>query len=688
MKFIQKEITGIQLLYTTFLKLAALNVIVGLIVRIVFLFNEFTQIAFTAGDWIKIFLLGAGNDIFMSGLIFVFMWLCLIFQSDGKYKKPWGYIIFGFIILCFGYVTLFNTIFDEYGSVVPQIVGGILLYKLISFGLRLFIPKIRKTWSITVYLIILFLYVISILLNAVSEYFFWAEFGVRYNFIAVDYLIYTNEVIGNIFESYPIIPLFSVLVLISAGVTYLLARGTKKHFDNRSASFTTKLCVSGLYFILIVVSAFLLKFNVKFQNSDNVYANELQANGIFKFYTAFMNSKLEYADFYVTLPENEALEILNAEYNSVGADNLQMIRDTLPEIHKNIVLISIESLSADFLERYGNTDAITPYIDNLIKDGLILDNVYATGNRTVRGLEALTLCIPPSSGESIVKQPNNDNLFSTGKILKEKGYTVQYLYGGDSYFDNMETFFSGNGYEIVDKKSLKKEEITFSNIWGVCDEDMYNKAIEVFNENAETGKPFFGHIMTVSNHRPFTYPAGKIDIPTTSKTRKGGIKYTDYALGKFIEKAQQQSWFDNTVFIITADHCASSAGKTEIPLDKYHIPALIYSPGFIAPGKEERLVSQIDIMPTVFGLLHFSYDSYFYGKNIYADDYKSKAFVATYQNLGYWEDNMLTILSPVRRIDQFTVIGSGDYKVDLVKIDTTDSTYTKKAITNYQMSGR
>jgi phosphoglycerol transferase MdoB-like AlkP superfamily enzyme len=190
------------------------------------------------------------------------------------------------------------------------------------------------------------------------------------------------------------------------------------------------------------------------------------------------------------------------------------------------------------------------------------------------------------------------------------------LYGGDAFFDNMEDFFSGNGYGIIDKKSLNPSEITFANVWGVCDEDMANKAIQVMNAEAKTGKPFFNHWMTVSNHRPFTYPNNKIDIPGDAKSRDGGVKYTDYALKQFFDMAKKQAWFNNTIFVIIADHCASSAGKTELPLDKYRIPAMVYSPGFIAPQKYNQLMSQIDVIPTVMGLLNFSYESKFYGQDV------------------------------------------------------------------------
>jgi phosphoglycerol transferase MdoB-like AlkP superfamily enzyme len=217
----------------------------------------------------------------------------------------------------------------------------------------------------------------------------------------------------------------------------------------------------------------------------------------------------------------------------------------------------------------------------------------------------------------------------------------------------MQDFFSGNGYGIVDKKSFLPNEITFDNIWGVCDEDMYTKAIAVMNQESKENKPFFNHIMTVSNHRPFTYPNNKIDIPGDAKSRDGGVKYTDFAIKKFFEMAKKQPWFANTVFVILADHCASSAGKTELPVDKYRIPAMIYSPGFIEPQKYTNLMSQIDIMPTLFGLLNFNYQSKFYGQDVLKTTYQPRALIATYQDLGYIKDNVLTVISPKQQVKQF-----------------------------------
>jgi phosphoglycerol transferase MdoB-like AlkP superfamily enzyme len=304
------------------------------------------------------------------------------------------------------------------------------------------------------------------------------------------------------------------------------------------------------------------------------------------------------------------------------------------------------------MSAYGNEKNITPFLDSLATKSLMFTNLYAVGNRTVRGLEAVTLCLPPTPGESVVKREDNKNKFSTGALFLKKGYNVKYMYGGDAYFDNMNSFFGGNNYEIVDKKTFKPEEISFSNIWGVCDEDMFKKAIGEMNIEAKENKPFFNHIMTVSNHRPFTYPENKIEIKE-AKSREGGVKYTDYAIKKFFEMAKKQDWYKNTIFVIVADHCASSSGKTELPMDKYRIPAMVFSEGFIQPQKCTTLMSQIDVMPTLMGLLKFNYTSKFFGQDVFSSSYKPRALIATYQDLGLIKDNVLTIISPNRKVKQF-----------------------------------
>ncbi|KPE51714.1 LTA synthase family protein [Chryseobacterium indologenes] len=637
---------------TPFLYLGIFYLIISLILRIIFFFHPITTAGFGFFEVIKVLSIGLLNDIFVFILASSLLAVYFLFLSDSKYKKPYGYLIFGALVLFFLYIWLVpNNIFKQYGGSVSEIALTFVGIKALLFGLMLFLPTQRIKIRNVLYFITLFLYVLLIIFNSVSEYFFYNEFGVRYNFIAVDYLIYTNEVIGNIMESYPIIPLFSIIIALTAIVTWFIYKKTKGELLSLP-NIKQKMILLGTFVVLCGISLLAISSLMQIR-SDNVFADEIEDNGLPKFYWAFTHNELDYFQFYQQIDQKQAEKNFLSQY---AEQTLQRnITAEQPELKKNVVLISIESLSADFMEHYGGTKKITPFLDSLADRSLMFTNLYATGNRTVRGLEALTLCIPPTAGESIIKRDDNKNKFTTGSVFKSKGYDVKFLYGGYSYFDNMEDFFGGNGYDIVDRNSFKPEEITFANVWGVADEDMAKKAIQVMNAEAKTGKPFFNHWMTVSNHRPFTYPEGRIDIPGTAKSRDGGVKYTDYSLRKFFEMAKKQDWYKNTVFVIIADHCASSAGKTELPMDKYRIPAMVFSEGFIQPQKFDRLMSQIDVMPTLFGMLNFNYQSKFLGQDVFKKEFQPKAYIATYQDLGLVKDNHLTVISPVKKVKQYSL---------------------------------
>ena len=636
-----------------FLYLGIFYLIVSFLLRLVFVFHPITTADFSFAEILKVTSLGLVNDILVFTIASSFLALYFLFLSNGKYQKPYGQIILGVLVLAFIYILATpNNIFKQYGGGVVKIVLAFLGLKILFFALMLFLPKQRLKIRNSLYFTTLFLYVLLIIFNAVSEYFFYNEFGVRYNFIAVDYLIYTTEVIGNIMESYPIIPLFTAIFVVTGLATWWIYKKTKDSLL-QLPNLVQKLTLLGVFAVLLGISlSFAEKINLK---KGNIFQQEIAANGMVKFYEAFSNNTLDFFTFYPTVDQK------TAEKNTLlplGTTTLSRpITSDKPELQKNVVLISIESLSAAYMKAYGYEESVTPFLDQLAQKSLFFTNLYATGNRTVRGLEALTLCIPPTAGESVIKrEKENKNKFTTGSVFKSKGYSVKYLYGGYSYFDNMKDFYGGNGYEIVDRDNFTPEEITFANVWGVCDEDMAKKAISEMNKDYKAGKPFFHHWMTVSNHRPFTYPEGKIDIPADSKSRKGGVKYTDYSIMKFFEMAQKQPWFKNTVFVIVADHCSSSAGKTELPMDKYRIPAMIYAPEFVAPQKFSQVTSQIDVMPTVLGLLNFKYQSKFLGQDVFSKNFVPRAYIATYQDLGFIKDNYLTVISPTKNIKQYQLV--------------------------------
>jgi len=481
---------------------------------------------------------------------------------------------------------------------------------------------------------------------AASEFVFWNEFGSRFNFIAVDYLIYTSEVVGNIRESYPMPLLLGVVgaaaIVLFAVVARPLWRATAPggmRFRQRSVSAAVLVALS-------VASAVGLDARLK-DFTDNTAAAQLAGNGWFEFVHAFRYNEIAYERFYRTLPGSTAAGLLRTSFERSGATHfvpgarLAIERDVVaphPEKRLNVVLISVESLSADFMANFGNAKGLTPHLDELAAQSMLFTHLYATGTRTVRGLEAITLSLPPTPGHSVVKRPNSDNLYSLGRVFAEHGYEPIYLYGGYSYFDNMRDFFGGNGYTVVDRSSLASDEIHHENIWGVADEDLFTLSLRELDQRFAKGRPFFAHIMTTSNHRPYTYPAGRIDIASGSG-RDGAVKYTDWAIGDFIARARGKAWFNDTVFVILADHCASSRGKTELPVERFHIPMIIFSPQHVAPARIEQVASQIDVAPTLLALLDFSYRSHFFGQDILTDGRRNpRALLANYQTVGLLED--------------------------------------------------
>jgi phosphoglycerol transferase MdoB-like AlkP superfamily enzyme len=556
-----------------------------------------------------------------------------------------------------------------------------LVLYLWIFPSRWYGKKLNRILLIAYFFVIL----LTLIFNAISEWIFWEEFSVRYNFIAVDYLVYTTEVIGNIKQSYPVNTLVTILIVVSSTITYLLR---KKILESASVpmGFAKRSKFALLFLIAPIATYFLVNHNWK-NHSRNQYVNELSGNGMYDFGFAFWHNQLDYDTFYRKLPIKDVISVMRnlLDITPTSARDSDITRTIIggqTENKMNVVMISVESLSAEFLGSYGNTQGITPNMDSLAKEGLLFTNLYASGTRTVRGLEALSLCIPPTPGQSIIKRQNNKNLFTLGTVFRSKGYNSRFIYGGYGYFDNMNEFFSQNGYEVTDRNALSEKEIHYENTWGVADEDLFTLSLREMDKDYKNKKPFFSQIMTVSNHRPYTYPEGRIDIPSHTG-REGAVKYTDYAIGRFIREAKLRPWFKNTIFVIVADHCASSAGKVELPVNKYHIPMIFYSPGHITPGKFEKLTAQIDIGPSILGLLNFSYKSKFFGQDVFKmKDEQQRAFISTYQSLGYIKNNMLVILDPNKKLGTF----SPNFETGSSKPIPSEEWLTKEAIANYQLA--
>lgn len=552
----------------------------------------------------------------------------------------------------------------------------------------------NRPWLNIMRWITLWFIVFILIFGAVSEVVFWQEFTTRFNFIAVDYLIYTHEVIGNIRESYPV-PLIIMIIALTA---LAIVAASKRFVIFNHDPISTKHKVGS---VLLAAALPVLSFNAanvdQMEYSKNAYANELAGNGLFSFSAAARRNELDYDKFYKTIPEAEAISTLKAVGTERKPTTVALAEETDSLEHqkselgpfkrrpKNVVLISVESLSAEYLGIYGNKENLTPVLDKLAGESLVFDKLFATGTRTVRGLDALSIAIPPIPGQAIVHRPNNDHLATIGEFLADQNYSTFFVYGGYGVFDNMNAYFRGNDYKVVDRTDFDKSTIQAENVWGVDDESLFENSIKIFDQSVKSDKPFFAHIMTTSNHRPFTFPEGKIDLPQGK--RGGAVKYTDYAIGQFIAKAKTKPWFKDTLFVIVADHCASVAGKTKLPVDKYHIPLFFYAPDLLPAGHYSRVASQIDIVPTLLDVLGAKGEEHFYGQSMFvaaAENQPERAFISNYQQLGYYKNDTLIALSPKQKAEA--------YKIDPITFDGTptdvDEHLLKEAIAYYQTAAR
>ncbi|WP_432823150.1 LTA synthase family protein [Trichloromonas sp.] len=499
-----------------------------------------------------------------------------------------------------------------------------LIYLLAPFSLyRLLMPvgitshRLHRRLAGVTFFLLLF----GMLYLASVEYFFFDEFDSRFNLVAVDYLIYPTEVLVNVWDSYPVLQVILGMLLL-AGVMY---RWCWRHMDAalaKPARLRERGKAFALHALLIALAAFGFS-TTTLAFSANRVSNQISSNGISSLFQAFFTNNLDYTQHYRTIEDDRAFALVREGLAKGGGD---FVTDELQNINRafaenpaglgkmNVVVIVEESLGAGYVGAYGGKRQLTPNFDRLAESGLLFRNAFATGTRTVRGLEAISTSFPPIPSESIVKRPGSEGVANWGKVMAEHGYHSSFLYGGYGYFDNMNHFFSSNGFAISDRADIP--EPTFANIWGVCDEDLFRHALDYFDGIHQQGQPFFSIIMTTSNHKPYTFPAGIEGVPAEGGGRRAGVRYADYALGRLFALAPEHDWYDNTLFVVVADHDARVYGRAQVPVERYRIPLLFYAPGRLPAKTVETITSQIDIAPTVLNLLGLSYTAPFYGQNV------------------------------------------------------------------------
>ena len=313
----------------------------------------------------------------------------------------------------------------------------------------------------------------------------------------------------------------------------------------------------------------------------------------------------------------------------------------------NLVIILEESLGATFVKSLGGV-AVTPELEKLKSQGWWFEQLYATGTRSIRGIEAVLTGFPPTPAQSIVKLSlAQDGFYNLASLLASRGYATEFVYGGESHFDNMRGFFLSNGFQrVIDQGDFANP--VFKGSWGVSDEDLFARAHASLQEHHASGKPFFSLVFTSSNHAPFEFPDGRIEPHDAEKaTENNAVKYADHALSKFFAAAKSSAYWKDTVFLVVADHDIRVRGDSLVPIERFHIPGLILGAD-IAPRRVTSVTSQIDLAPTLLSLMGVDADHPMIGRDLSREPehLPGRAMMQFEQHYGWMEGERVVVLRP------------------------------------------
>ena len=524
---------------------------------------------------------------------------------------------------------------DGLGQVVAALLAGLTLDLVVALWLALpwvlylaFAPSRWLRTRVQQVLMVAFLAasLFGMTFVAAAEGFFFDEFESRFNFVAVDYLLYPSEVAANIWESYPtgkiLATLLGAAILAAWALRRELARtGEQPPSPGRRVAFAG--AVTGL-----ALSASWALPGGLTQVSPDRRLNEVAANGYASFVHAALGADVPYDGFFLTRPADRVLarlpQLLAEPWapadRFVPGTSLRAIPAAGPPRRLNVVVVLEESLGSDFVGALNpRVRSLTPELDALSLEGTLLTHAYSTGNRTIRAIEATTAGLPPLPGESIVRRPTSQGLFTLPGLLAKRGYETLFVYGGDPIFDRMGSYLRENGVQrVVSEADFPTG--TFSTAWGVSDEALFARAIAEFDALEAAGKPFYSLLLTVSNHRPYDFPERSTRWLEGFNRRENAVHYADRALGGFIREARSHAFFDHTLFVLMGDHGARVYGAGEIPLPSYRVPILFFAPGVVpAGGRLDTVASSLDVPPTVLGLLGGPYESRFFGRDLFRE---------------------------------------------------------------------
>jgi phosphoglycerol transferase MdoB-like AlkP superfamily enzyme len=458
---------------------------------------------------------------------------------------------------------------------------------------------------------------------------FIAEFDNRPDRIYFEYLVYPREVFTTLAKTYPVSLLLVVAAVGAAAYGYwrLCRRGMRTAhpwtWTLRALAFPLVACV-----LLVGARSSVGHRPANLSTaafSRNHLANELAVSSTYSLLSAIYMSRKE-VDSQAMYGAMDWQEVQQRVRRGMQPPDGGFTSTRIPTLHRqvpalrpgrppNVVVLVLESFGADFVGSLGGLP-LSPNLDKWSTQGLWFTDMYATGTRTARGLEAIATGFPPTAAPSVLKLPNAQRgFFTLGQLLQSQGYATEFIYGGESNFDNMGGFFRNNGFDrIIEQRDFVDPSLLGT--WGVADEDLVDKAHETFLAHGD--EPFFALILSTSNHAPFEFPAGRIALyEQPAATRNNAVKYTDFAVGRFFDLARGSPYWDNTIFLVVADHDARVFGADLVPVDHFRVPALLVGPG-VPKAAYTKVASQIDLAPTLLGLLGLPVEHPMIGRDLLA----------------------------------------------------------------------
>ncbi|SPY33887.1 LTA synthase family protein [Pasteurella canis] len=487
---------------------------------------------------------------------------------------------------------------------------------------------------------------------------FIETYDFRPNRLFIEYLIYPKEVFSMLMEGHLLAMLLTLTITTIATLIYWkLAGWAVQRLYSPSWKFRP-------FIALLVIAISFIGARSTFAHrginpamvafSSDALVNSLVLNSGYSVIYAAQQFKDEdnSSALYGKMDIEEMLRIVKqsrgrpeSDYISSQIPTLTTNQATYQGKPKNIVIILEESLGAQFIGSLGGLP-LSPEFDKLAQEGWLFENLYATGTRSVRGIEAITAGFTPTPARAVVKLSNSQHgFFTIAELLSKQGYHTSFIYGGEKHFDNMASFFYGNGFqEIIDEKDYVNPK--FQATWGMSDEDLFDKAHETFTKLHNEGKPFFSLVFSSSNHDPFEFPDGKIELYEQPKqTRKNAAKYADYAIGHFFRLAKPSNYWQDTLFLVIADHDSRVGGAALVPIKHFHIPALFIGEG-IETKRDPRLVSQIDMPTTLLSLAGISGNYPMIGYDLTKDVNPNRAFMQYDQTQAMMKGSDVVILTP------------------------------------------